>query len=71
MSMKTSVIPLHVGHAFGGHIFAVYAALPAVILNLVVTALVSVVMGRDTEIEGTGTEAGGIPPLPPPTLNEV
>jgi SSS family solute:Na+ symporter len=71
MSMKTSVIPLHVGHALGGHTFAVYAALPAVILNLIVTALVSVVMGRDTEIEDAETEAGGLPPLPPPTLNEV
>ena len=71
MSMKTSVFPLHLGHVLGGHTFAVYAALPAVILNLVVTALVSVVMGRDTEIEDTGTEAGGLPPLPPPTLNEV
>jgi hypothetical protein len=38
---------------------------------LVVTSLVSVVMGRDTEIGGAGTEAGGLPPLPPPTLNEV
>jgi SSS family solute:Na+ symporter len=71
MSMKTSVFPLHLGHVLGGHTFAVYAALPAVVLNLVVTALVSVVMGRDTEIGGTGTEAGGLPPLPPPTLNEV
>src|SRR5882757_5360420 len=39
MGMKTSVVPLHVGHVLGGHTFAVYAALPAVLLNLVVTAL--------------------------------
>jgi SSS family solute:Na+ symporter len=66
MGMKTSVFPLHVGHALGGHTFAVYAALPAVLLNLAVTALVSVAMGRDGE-----NEAKAIPPLPPPTLNEV
>lgn len=62
MGMKTSVFPLHLS----GHTFAVYAALPAVVINLVVTALVSMVTGRDTE-----TEAKTIPPLPPPTLNEV
>jgi SSS family solute:Na+ symporter len=66
MGMKTSVFPLHVAHVLGGHTFAVYAALPAVLLNLVVTALVSLVTGRDRESE---TET--IPPLPPPTLNEV
>ena len=60
--MKTSVFPLHLS----GHTFAVYAALPAVVINLVVTALVSMVTGRDAE-----TEAKTIPPLPPPTLNEV
>jgi hypothetical protein len=64
--MKTSVFPLHVGHALGGHTFAVYAALPAVLLNLAVTALVSAVMGRGGE-----SEAEEMPPLPPPTLNEV
>jgi SSS family solute:Na+ symporter len=62
MGMKSSVFPLHLS----GHTFAVYAALPAVVVNLVVTALVSVVTGRDTE-----AEADTIPPLPPPTLNEV
>jgi SSS family solute:Na+ symporter len=62
MGMKTSVFPLHLS----GHTFAVYAALPAVVVNLVVTALVSLVTGRDS-----GTEANSIPPLPPPTLNEV
>jgi SSS family solute:Na+ symporter len=66
MGMKTSVFPLHVGHVLGDHTFAVYAALPAVLLNLVVTALVSVVMGFDRE-----NEAKRIPPLPPPTWNEV
>jgi hypothetical protein len=64
--MKTSVFPLHVGHGLGGHTFAVYAALPAALVNLVVTALVSAVTGRDRE-----SEAEAIPPLPPPTLNEV
>jgi SSS family solute:Na+ symporter len=62
MGMKTSVFPIHLS----GHTFAVYAALPAVVVNLAVTALVSIVTGRDTEIE-----ADRIPPLPPPTLNEV
>src|SRR6185437_2036743 len=62
MGMKTSVFPLHLS----GHTFAVYAALPAVVINLVVTALVSMVTSRDTE-----NEAGTISPLPPPTLNEV
>jgi SSS family solute:Na+ symporter len=62
MGMKTSVFPLQLS----GHTFAVYAALPAVVINLVVTALVSMVTGRGTE-----TEAEMIPPLPPPTLNEV
>ena len=71
MNMKTSVFPLHVGHAFGGHTFAMYAALPAVIINLVVTALASIVTGRGTEIENTGAAADGIPPLPSPTWNEV
>jgi SSS family solute:Na+ symporter len=71
MDMKTSVFPLHLGHVFGGHTFAVYAALPAVIVNLVVTALVSIATGRDTEIENAEAEADRLPPLPPPTLNEV
>jgi SSS family solute:Na+ symporter len=62
MGMKTSVFPLHVL----GHTYAMYAALPAGAINLIVTALVSLAMGRDTE-----TEAAQIPPLPPPTLNEV
>ena len=62
MGMKTSVFPIHLS----GHTFAVYAALPAVILNLAVTALVSIVTGRDTEIE-----ADRVPPLPPATLREV
>jgi SSS family solute:Na+ symporter len=66
MGMKTSVVPLHVGHVLGGHIFAVYAALPAAVINLVVTALVSMVTGRDRE-----TAAQPLAPLPPPTLNEV
>jgi SSS family solute:Na+ symporter len=61
MSMKTSVYPLH----FAGHTIAVYAALPAAIINLLVTALVSTLMRRDTEAESN------IAPLPPPTLNEV
>jgi SSS family solute:Na+ symporter len=60
--MKTSVFPIHLS----GHTFAVYAALPAAVINLVVTALVSMVTGRDRE-----TEAEPLPPLPPPTLNEV
>ena len=67
MGMKTSVFPLHLS----GHTFTVYAALPAVIVNLLVTALVSVVTGRDTEIENAEAGADRIPPLPPPTLNEV
>jgi hypothetical protein len=62
LGMKTSVFPIHLS----GHTFAVYAALPAAVINLIVTALVSAVSGRDTE-----TEAEEIPPLPPPTLNEV
>ena len=62
MGMKTSVFPLHLL----GHTFAMYAALPAVAVNLIVTALVSLALGRDTQIE-----AAQIPPLPPPTLNEV
>ena len=62
MGMKTSVFPLHLS----GHTFAVYAALPAALVNLVVTALVSTVTGRGKERE---TEA--IPLLPPPTLNEI
>jgi solute:Na+ symporter, SSS family len=61
MGMKTSVFPLH----FAGHTFAVYAALPAAIINLVVTALISAVMRRDAEAEAK------MAPLPPPTLNEV
>jgi SSS family solute:Na+ symporter len=60
--MKTSVFPLHLS----GHTFAVYAALPAALLNLVVTALVSLVSGRDRESEGED-----LSPVPPPTLNEV
>jgi SSS family solute:Na+ symporter len=66
MHMKTSIYPLHIGHLLGGHTFAVYAALPAVLVNLAVTALVSAVTGRDTE-----GETAPIPPLPPPTLSEV
>ena len=46
MGMKTSVFPLHLS---GGHTFAVYAALPAALVNLVVTALVSAVTGRGRE----------------------
>ena len=66
MGMKTSVFPLHAGHVLGGHTFAVYAALPAAVINLVVTALVSAITGRNRE-----TEAEPLAPLPPPTLNEV
>jgi solute:Na+ symporter, SSS family len=62
MGMKTSVFPIHLS----GHTFAVYAALPAAVINLVVTALVSSITGRDRE-----TEAEPLAPLPPPTLNEV
>jgi solute:Na+ symporter, SSS family len=62
MGMKTSVFPLHLS----GHTFAVYAALPAALLNLAVTALVSLVTGRDRE-----SEDEILLPLPPPTLNEV
>jgi SSS family solute:Na+ symporter len=62
MGMKTSVYPLHLS----GHTFAVYAALPAVVVNLVVTGLITAITGRDT-----GTEPHRLPPLPPPTLNEV
>jgi SSS family solute:Na+ symporter len=60
--MKTAVFPLHLF----GHTVAMYAALPAVAINLIVTAMVSVAIGRDTELE-----AAQMPPLPPPTLNEV
>jgi SSS family solute:Na+ symporter len=66
MGMKTSVFPLHVGHLLGGRTFAVYAAVPAAVINLAVTALVSAVTKRDRE-----TEAEPLAPLPPPTLNEV
>ena len=62
MGMKTSVFPIHLL----GHTYAMYAALPAAAINLIVAALVSLAMGRDTEIE-----AAQMPPLPPPTLNEV
>ena len=62
LDMKTSVFPMH----FAGHTYALYAALPAAIVNLLVTALVSAGMGRDT-----AAAAPALPPLPPPTLNEV
>jgi SSS family solute:Na+ symporter len=62
LGMKTSVFPIHLS----GHTFAVYAALPAAVINLIVTALVSTVSRRDT-----AAAAEAIPPLPPPTLNEV
>ncbi len=62
MGMKTSIFPLHLS----GHTFAVYAALPAAVINLAVTALVSAITGRDRE-----TDAEPLAPLPPPTLNEV
>jgi solute:Na+ symporter, SSS family len=61
MQMKTSVVPFHLA----GHTYPIYAALPAVAINLLVTAMASVAMGRDAE------RAAAIPPLPPPTLNEV
>ena len=61
MAMKTSVFPIHLS----GHTVAVYAALPAAVVNLLVIALVSAVTGHDTEAEAE------IAPLPPPTLNEV
>ena len=60
--MKTSVVPLHLA----GHTFPIYAALPAVAVNLLVTALASLVTGRDAQ-----SDAAAIPPLPPPTLSEV
>ncbi|MFL6427356.1 MAG: monocarboxylate uptake permease MctP [Acidobacteriaceae bacterium] len=62
MGMKTSVFPLHLS----GHTFAVYAALPAAVINLAVTALTSAITGRDQE-----ADAEPLAPLPPPTLNEV
>ncbi len=60
--MKTSVIPLHIA----GHTFAVYAALPAGAINLLVAALVSVATRRHAP---PGAEA--LPPLPPATVSEV
>lgn len=57
-----SVFALHLS----GHTFAVYAALPAAVINLAVTALASAITGRDRE-----TDAEPLAPLPPPTLNEV
>ncbi len=62
MDMKTSVFPLHIGE----HTAAVYAALPAALVNLMVTGLVSAFIGRNKSAE---TES--LPPLPPPTLSEV
>lgn len=60
--MKTAIFPLHLF----GHTFAMYAALPAVVVNFLVTAIVSLAIGRDAQIE-----AAPVPPLRLPTPNEV
>ena len=67
--MKSSVYALH----FGGHTVALYAALPAALVNLVVTGLATLLIGRGAETPETGAPATEteLPPLPPATLNEV
>ncbi len=40
LGLRSSIYPLHVG----GHVYGVYAALPALALNLVVAGIVSLVM---------------------------
>ena len=61
--MKTSVFPFHLA----GHTYALYAALPAAAVNLLVAILASVVTRRDAAV----ADAAALPPLPPPTLREV
>jgi SSS family solute:Na+ symporter len=67
--MKSSVYAMH----FGGHTVALYAALPAALVNLVVTGLATLLVGRGTEMPETGAPVAEteLPPLPPATLNEV
>jgi SSS family solute:Na+ symporter len=40
LGLRSSIYPLHLG----GHVYGVYAALPALVLNLVVAGIVSLVM---------------------------
>jgi SSS family solute:Na+ symporter len=62
--MKSSVYAMH----FGGHTVALYAALPAALVNLMVTGLATLLTGSGSEAPVRETE---LPPLPPATLNEV
>jgi SSS family solute:Na+ symporter len=52
--LKSSIYPLHIG----GHVFAVYAAIPALIANLFVTTILTLLLdaigqqrGQDTTLE--------------------
>jgi SSS family solute:Na+ symporter len=50
--LKSSVYPLHIG----GHVFAVYAAVPALLVNLMVSAAVTVLLnalGHDQDTDAT------------------
>ena len=62
--MKSSVYAMH----FGDHTVALYAAIPAALVNLVVTGLATLLTGRGSE---TPLAETALPPLPPATLNEV
>jgi SSS family solute:Na+ symporter len=43
LGLKSSVYPLHVWSFLGGDTYAMYAAVPALILNLVVSVVLTVV----------------------------
>jgi SSS family solute:Na+ symporter len=53
MGLKSSVYPLHAPHCLGGGVYAMYAAVPALILNLLVSAGLTAVFRLTKAGEGT------------------
>ena len=49
LGLKSSVYPLHIG----GHVFAMYAAVPALLLNLAVSVVLTLVFRVVKVDEGT------------------
>jgi SSS family solute:Na+ symporter len=53
MGLKSSVYPLHAPAFLGGGVYAMYAAVPALVLNLAVSAGLTVVLRMAKVGEGT------------------
>jgi SSS family solute:Na+ symporter len=51
LGLKSSVYPMHLPLSLGGGTYAMYAAVPALVLNLVVSAVLTVVF-HAVKLEG-------------------